>query len=626
MSVECVKCFLFCANPTLGVLLVAIRSIDRGSVKNIYALGERTPQTCTQGSFNAIYLQNYNTLKVSVKLFNNKAEGRKTFNVRRFWRMGEVGNHERKIHCKFLLSLRNLKPFYNNRTMKKPNILLITTDQHHYNALGMVNHKIRTPNLDRLAAQGARFERAYCVNPTCSPSRATLITGTYPSVHGCWAIGVKLPEDLPTAGELLQQQGYETVLVGKAHFQPLRSEPGSESIECQPTLRDLDFWREFHGPWYGFQQVETARMHANESHAGQHYALWLEEKGLAHWRDYFEPWPAQPNSKYAGPYYMRDALTWDLPEAYHPTHWVGERTVAHIERCVSADRPFFAWASFFDPHPPYVVPEPWASMYDPAEMDPGTARPDEFADMPPQFARTREPAPDFSDYQEPGGQALHGFQSHNHTQAELRRSMACYYGMVSLVDAEVGRIMDSLERLGIAENTLVVFTTDHGHFLGQHGLIAKGAFHYEDLLRIPLIVRFPGRVPAGRVSQQLQSQVDLVPTFLAAAGMAVPGWMQGGDQLPVWAGRQAGRSWAMVENRHNPTTVHLRTLITDRHKITVYRGHAYGELFDLQADPGELHNLWADPASAALKAELLLRFVQAEIEREPTRMARIAHA
>ena len=509
--------------------------------------------------------------------------------------------------------------------MPPTNILLITSDQHHFSALGSVNPKIRTPHLDRLAREGTRFERAYCVNPTCSPSRATMITGLYPSQHGCWAIGVKLPEDVPTAGDLFQAQGYESILVGKAHFQPLRSEPGSESIESQPLMRDLDFWRNFHGPWYGFNHVETARMHANESHAGQHYALWLEEKGLANWRDYFDPWPPQPNSKYSGPYYLHDSLTWDLPEEYHPTHWVGERTVANIERGAAEGKPFFLWSSFFDPHPPYVLPEPWASMYDPAEMEPGEYTPGEFDDMPPQFGRTREEKPDFSDYEEPGGQGLHGFHSHLHSADALRRSMAAYYGMVSLIDQEVGRIIDALSRLGMAENTLVIFTTDHGHFLGQHGLVAKGAFHYEDLIRIPMIARYPGHIPAGSVSQALQSQIDFVPTFLEAAGIAAPGSMQGSSRLADWE-HGAGRAWALVENRHNPTTVHLRTLVTGRYKITVYRDHEYGELFDLQTDPRELHNRWTDPAYAAVKAEMLLRFVQAEIQREPMRMRRIANA
>ncbi len=392
--------------------------------------------------------------------------------------------------------------------MTRPNILFITTDQQHYDTLGVTNPRIRTPALDRLAREGTRFTRAYCTNPTCSPSRSSMITGLYPAWHGCWAIGVKLPEDVPTVGDILSRHGYESILIGKAHFQPLKSQPGSESLECQPILRDLDFWRGFHGPWYGFDHVETARMHGNESHAGQHYAVWMEEKGLRNWRDYFQQFPPSPDDKYRGPYYLRDAQVWDLPEEFHHTRWVGERTMAHIERCAGAGRPFFLWASFFDPHPPYTLPEPWASMYDPADMQPGTLQAGEFNHMPPQFARTLQEHPDFTDYDEPGGQGLHGFHSHRHTREELQRSMASYYGMLSLIDSEVGRILAALDRLRLAENTLVVFSTDHGHFLGQHGLIAKGAFHYEDLLRVPMIVRQPGAVPADVVSDALQRQID----------------------------------------------------------------------------------------------------------------------
>ena len=507
------------------------------------------------------------------------------------------------------------------------NILLITSDQQHYDALGVRNPRIRTPSLDRLAREGVRFERAYCNNPVCSPSRATLITGLYPAWHGCWTIGVKLPEDVPTVGDIFQEHGYETILVGKAHFQPLASAPGSESIECQPILRDLDFWRGFHGPWYGFSHVETARMHAHESHVGQHYALWMEGKGLTQWRDYFQQWPRRDDDKYRGPEYMRDMRTWDLPEEYHHTHWVGERTVANMERCVAEGKPFFMWASFFDPHPPYAVPEPWASMYDPADMPIGRYTPGEMEDVPPHLQKTQEPAPDYSMYREPGGQGLHGFHTHLHEEDQLRRSMACYYGMVSLIDLEVGRILDALDRLGLAEDTLVVFTTDHGHFLGQHGLIAKGPFHYEDMLRIPMLARMPGHLPAGQVSEALQCQVDLPATFLDTAGIDIPGAMQGLSQWGAWRGdAPQPRDWVLVENRHNPTTVHLRTLVTQRYKITVYRGHDYGELFDLESDPRELRNLWDEPGYAEVKGALMLRFVQAEMEREPTRMPRIAGA
>ena len=511
--------------------------------------------------------------------------------------------------------------------MKQPNILLITSDQQHYDTLGITNPRIQTPHLDRLARQGVRFDRAYCNNPVCSPSRSTILTGLYPAWHGCWTIGVKLPEDVPTVPDLMREHGYRAILIGKAHFQPLASQPGSESIECQPILRDLDFWRGFHGPWYGFDHVETARMHTYESHAGQHYALWMEEKGFTQWRDYFARWPRTPDDRFNGPQYMRGARTWDIPEEFHHTHWVGERTVANMEACVQQGRPFFLWASFFDPHPPYGVPEPWASMYDPAEMVPGRYVEGEFQDMPPHFAKTREESPDFSQYREPGGQGLHGFNSHLHTDQEIRESMASYYGMTSLIDAEVGRILDALDRLGIAEETLVVYTTDHGHFMGQHGLIAKGAFHYEDMLRIPMLARYPRHIPADRVSSALQCQVDLPCTFLEAAGIPIPGALQGLSQLDVWRGEEdRAREWVLVENRHNPTTVHLRTLVTERYKITVYRGADYGELFCLQEDPEELHNRWDDPAYAGRKSELLLRFLQAEMEREPTRMPRIAGA
>ena len=511
--------------------------------------------------------------------------------------------------------------------MSRPNILLITSDQQHYDTLGVNNPQISTPALDRLANEGMQFDRAYCNSPVCSPSRATLITGLYPAWHHCWTIGVKLPEDVPTVGDVFQENGYASILIGKAHFQPLASQPGSESIECQPLLRDLDFWRDFHGPWYGFNHVETGRMHGHESHAGQHYAIWMEENGLSNWQDYFMQWPPSKNDKYRGPQYERGMISWDLPEQYHHSNWVADRTIANMEQCVEDDQPFYLWSSFFDPHPPYVVPEPWASMYDPEEMIPGHYTEGEFDAMPPQFRKTLEENPDYSMYQEEGGFGLHGFNSHLHSEEELRRSIACYYGMVSLMDQGIGRILNTLDRLGIADNTVVVFTTDHGHFLGQHGLIAKGAFHYEDLLRLPMIARYPGHIPAGSTTNAIQGLIDFPSTFLSAAGIDIPGLMQGVDQMDVWRGRtESAREHVMVENRHNPTTVHLRTLITDRYKMTVYRHPTYGELFDLQDDPHEISNKWDDPSYTEIKSSLMHQFIQAEMQREPTRMPRIAGA
>lgn len=500
----------------------------------------------------------------------------------------------------------------------RPNILLITSDQQHWDTLGVTNPRIKTPALDRLAREGTNFTRAYCNNPVCSPSRSTIITGLYPAWHGCWTIGVKLPEDVPTVGDIFSRHGYSTTLIGKAHFQPLATRPGSESIECQPTLRDLDFWRNFHGPWYGFEHVETARMHGDEAHVGQHYAIWMEEKGLKNWRDYFQSWPAD---KQRAP----RRLSWDLPREFHYTTWTAERTIANIEESARENKPFFLWSSFHDPHPPYLVSEPWASMYDPEQMQPGCKVEDELDHMPPHFRKTQESNPDFSMYKET--YANHGFSSHLTDETSLKKKMAVYYGMISFMDQQIGRILDKLDELGIADNTLVVFSTDHGHFLGQHGLAAKGAFHYEDLLRLPFIVRYPNHVPANSTGDSLQSLVDLAPTFLAAAGIEIPGLMQGVNQLDVWSGKSSSaRDHVIVENRHQPTMVHLRTYIDDRYKLTVYRDKEYGELFDLEKDPGEIRNRWDDPDYAQIKCEVMRRFINAELKREPTRMPRVAVA
>lgn len=500
----------------------------------------------------------------------------------------------------------------------KPNILLITSDQHHWSALGAINDRIQTPALDRLAAEGTRFERAYCPSPVCSPSRSSIITGQYPSQHGCWTIGVKLDEEIPTVGHALGDAGYATTLIGKAHFQPTAETAEQTSIERHPILRDLDFWREFHGPWYGFDHVETARMHADEHLVGGHYAAWMEDQGLADWATYFDAWPPDPDQP------AREHR-WDLPEAFHYTTWTGERTIASIERAVDAGSPFFFWSSFHDPHPPYLVPEPWASMYDPADMEPGTLTPGELDALPRHFRLTQENAPDFSAWAETEF-ANHGFHSHRIDEDQLRKDMAIYYGMISFLDHQIGRILDRLDTLGIADSTIVVFTTDHGHFLGQHGLTHKGAFHFEDLIRLPFLVRATGVVPAGQTSTALQSLVDLAPTFLAAAGLPVPGRMTGRSQWATWQGGAPARDWAIVENRHQPTALSLRTLVTDTAKVTVYRNSDDGELFDLANDPGEIRNLWHEPDAAALKSAMLQRFVQADIEREPTRYPRIAGA
>ncbi|MEK3882549.1 sulfatase-like hydrolase/transferase [Paenibacillus sp. PL2-23] len=508
--------------------------------------------------------------------------------------------------------------------MKKPNILLITSDQQHWNTIGAFNSEVHTPNLDRLTREGTAFTRAYCPNPTCTPTRASIITGMYPSQHGAWTLGTKLLEDRHTVGEDFSDAGYRTALVGKAHFQPLRSTEEYPSQEAYPILQDLEHWQSFHGPFYGFDHVELARNHTNEAHVGQHYALWMEEKGCLNWRDYFLP----PT----GTMDPAQMYKWPIPEEYHYNTWIAERTNDLLEQFKESDEPFLLWSSFFDPHPDYLAPEPWDEMYDPDSLTIPSVVAGEHDRNPPHFGKTQEDAPDFSELLE-SGYGIHGYGSHLYkgktrlTDYDKRKLVAVYYGMISLMDKYIGAILDKLDELGLAEDTIVVFTTDHGHFFGQHGLQAKGGFHYEDLIKLPFIVRYPGRVPAGKTSESIQSLVDLAPTFLSFCGIPIPHAMTGIDQKEVWLGqRESARDHAICEFRHEATTIHQKTYVDARYKITVYYNQTYGELFDLVEDPGELHNRWDDPDYAVLKSELLLKYIWAELGKEPLPMPRIWHA
>lgn len=491
--------------------------------------------------------------------------------------------------------------------MKKPNILLITSDQQHYSMLGAVNDKIKTPYLDHLAEEGMLFNRSYCSNPTCSPSRASILTGMNPSEHGCWTLGTKLPEFTPTLSQYLRNNGYETALIGKAHFQPTVSTNDYPSLESKEYLSDLDFWRNFNQDFYGFNHVELLRNHTAEHWVGQHYAIWLEEKCGSDWKKYF----FKPSGT------MKNQLMgrWHIPEKLHYNTWIAERTNAMLEKYKKEDKPFFMWASFPDPHYPQLVPSPWDKMYNPNDMELQKFSFKEHDKNPPYFKEVTKLFPHLEKYRETGF-GCHGLQKHWYIKSELKKQLAYAYGMVSFMDKYIGKILDKLKELDLENNTIIVFTTDHGDLFGQHGLRHKCIFHYEDLLRIPMIVKYKGEIPAGTCSDSLQSLTDLAPTFLSYCGLPIPNCMTGVNQADVWNGTsEKKRTYVISENRHEPNTLHMCSFIEEQYKVTVHVNQTYGELYDLKNDPQEHCNLWDEKKYLPVKADLIFKYIKAELHK-----------
>ncbi len=484
---------------------------------------------------------------------------------------------------------------------KQPNILLISTDQQHWNTIhALGNETIHTPNLDRLVKEGIAFERAYVASPVCSPSRSSIITGEYPSRHKCWNIGVELDENRTTMGQLMVEHGYTTGLFGKAHFKPVLKEG---SFEAPPHIHDRDFWKEWQGPYYGFEKVAMVHGHSDEdSSHGMHYGAWLVEQGI-------DP------SRYFGPGGGHREGSWDLPEEYHYTRWTADQTMDFIEN-KEADKPFLAWCSFQDPHNAFLCPEPWNSMYDPDQMPPFIEKEGEMADKPlihQYLLEDRMNELDINVTSDPGHNTG-GVQCLGHTNKKLgydraRKWLASYYGMISLIDHHIGRILDRLDELGLAEETLIVFTSDHGDYAGNHGFWLKGPIHYDDILRVPFLVRWKGEFSEGKRTNSLMSLVDLAPTFLEVAGIEKYPSMQGTSQLKtLYQPDQATRDWCLVENRAEPS-FYVKTLVTDRYKLNYFLDREEGELYDLKEDPNEFVNLYNEEGYAEVKLKMFKKLV-----------------
>ena len=446
--------------------------------------------------------------------------------------------------------------------MPTPNILWFCTDQQRYDTIHSLNNPhIRTPNIDRLVAEGVAFTHTYCQSPICTPSRASFLTGRYPSsVHNTRNGNERWSEAAPLVTKLLRDgAGYDCGLAGKLH---LAGAAGRE----EPRPAD-DGYRVFH--WSHDPEDRYPSGHA--------YADWLAAQGY-------------------GLKEMRQNPA-DIPPHLHQTTWCTDRAIDFLEE--ERDGPWLMSVNVFDPHGPFDPPQSYLNRYDPARVPAPLFRESDLTEQP------RNPG----DFQNPARRP---------EEFDAAHITAAYYAMIELIDDNLGRLLAALDESGQRENTIVIFTSDHGEMLGDHGLLLKGCRFFEGLVRVPLIVRWPGHFPAGIVSDALVELTDIAPTLLDVAGLPIPEQMSGRSLLPLLRGeKRATEHRDFVRCEYYQALNHtapgrtgwngtFATMLRDRqHKMVVYHGHVYGELYDLDADPDEFDNRWDDPAYAGIRFDLL---------------------
>ena len=487
--------------------------------------------------------------------------------------------------------------------MKQPNILFITADQQRADCIGFAGRRIKTPHLDELARQGTRFSA--CITPTviCQPARASILTGQLCRTHGVHDNGIDLDPALGEQGfaGVLTAAGYNTSFFGKAHFATYHTFAATGTPECLKS--SANYGEDWYGPYMGFQHVELMLVGHNwflpqKPPHGQHYERWFHADGRGDEKNTLY-------NKNAGD--TKDAAqTWHskLPVAWHNSTWTADRAINWLQQ-QSGERPFCTWVSFPDPHHPFDCPEPWSRLHDPATVDLPKNRSRDFDRRPwwHEAVLTAEPAGDKKLAEMRKSYSRIAPQS----DAQLREIIANTYGQIALIDHNVGRILNALVETGLADNTLVIYSSDHGDWLGDHGLILKGPMHYEGLLRVPLIVAGPG-VPAGKNILDPVSTLDLGATFYDYCNL-MPLLTQHGESLrPLIEQDDAGREFALNEWELLPAragvSLSLRTVRTRNHKLTVDQISGAGELYDLANDPDEMFNLFDKSSAKSIRQEL----------------------
>jgi len=485
-------------------------------------------------------------------------------------------------------------------------ILFVTTDQQRYDTIGCNGGAIaRTPVVDRLAAEGIRYERAIPQSVVCMPSRSTILTGQHPSTHGVWMNGVPLPVDAPSVADTLHAAGYRTALVGKAHFEPFLDPFGRFTENALGTGTTPPG-----GTHRGFEHLEFA---THGAMGPLHYARWVQQHHPEAASMFYAVVDAdlQVNAAGGGDTGGPQVHVNPVPREQYHTDWVADRTIAWLDS-LDADDDWFCWMSFPDPHHPWDPPEsevgriPWRDVALPAGYPETAAEREKLLDAKPRHWRLWYDGDLVSNFEAPAA-----WVPATLTADQVREITARNAVEVELIDEALGRVLAAIAARGWDADTDVIFTTDHGELGGDFGLMFKGPYHVDGLMRLPLVWRpapSSGVVPA--VVPDPVGLIDLAPTFCSIAGVDAPSFVDG-SALPVAAGDGAPeRVLTEWDSELFGVDVHLRTITRDGLVCTAYKpGTVHdgteGELYDLAEDPLQQQNLWDDPSRRALRDDLL---------------------
>jgi arylsulfatase A-like enzyme len=441
------------------------------------------------------------------------------------------------------------------QTSTPRNILLITTDEQRFDSVGcMGNQYIRTPKIDALARRGTLFTHSFVQVPICIPSRTCLSTGRYAHQHGVMHMesvirkSPALPPSEKMVSELLQERGYYTAAFGKIHV------PARGFSQLALTGGKGARWTQAEGLPIGPAPL------------GQTYARWLEARSPGAYAKIYEQRQQPEYKKY------HTAIVNCLPLEHYVDYWIAQNTIEFLR--LPPAHPFFVWCGFCGPHGPLDPPEPYARMYPPED-----------APLPATLQDSMEAKPAF--HRKRGG-------LRNQDPNILRRVVAFYAALCTLLDAQVGRIMDVLTEQGLWENTLVVYTSDHGEMLGDFGMFGKAIF-YEPVMRVPLIVAHPRAASNGRALDGLVEQIDLAPTFMEYAGLPPLPQMEGASLLPILRGESGGKPAVLCEYVSNDQRQRGKCVRTERYKYVFWGNAEMEEFYDLAEDPSERRNLVSNP-------------------------------